>query len=247
MKTKFCSIIVTHFAMSQERSDMMKASITSLIESTTYPFELIVVDNGGSKDDSRWLSYLSDEKKITTYLKNADNMHFAFARNQAFKLSHGDYICIADNDILYQYGWLNGCVNVLDDYPENRIYTTPMEYPMRSLNARYHKGYLEYYGEKMELNQRAGSNCFVIRREDYVKIGDFPHHRIGGSHWTNKAVRAGYLACVIPDLMVKDAGLRRGYNHKECLPIRKTLSNGHEIHFNEDEFKVKNPDKEYYA
>ena len=194
MKTRFCSIIITHFAMNKERSDMMRESINSLLNNTHFPFELIVVDNGGSKEDSEWLLDLSQSGHITVYLRNANNMHFAFARNQAFKLSHGQYVCIADNDLLYADGWLTKCVEVLDTYPAKRIYTTPMEYPMRSLNDRYHNGYLTHNGVELELNQRAGSNCFVIRREDYEEIGEFPIHRIGGSHWTNKAVRAAYLA-----------------------------------------------------
>lgn len=247
MKTKFCSIIIASYVDNEERDKMFRTSLDTLHRRTKYPYELIVVDNGGNKELSQWLSSRAGAGVINTYIRNKNNMHFGYARNQGLKLAHGDYICIADNDILYYEGWLTKCVDVLEAHPDKKIYATPMPYPMSSLNHRYHAGYLDYKGESYELHQRAGSNCFVMRKKDFEEVGEFTHHRIAGSYWTDAANRAGYLACVLPDLRATDMGLRKGYDLKKSIPINLTLSDGTEVYFNEDEFKKKNPSKEYYA
>jgi glycosyltransferase involved in cell wall biosynthesis len=214
----------------------MRSSILSLFESTIYPFELIVIDNGGSEEDSRFFLELCEQGKINTYIRNSDNMSFGYARNQGLSVAQGDYICIADNDLLYKKDWLSECIKVLKAFPEEKIYTTPMEYPTSGTHWKYDSGFLELDGVKYKKNMRAGSNCFVIRREDLKEIGMFDCHRIAGSRWTDNAVHAGYLAVVIPDNLVSDMGLRRGYNLAESIPIKLNLSNGSEVYFNEDDF-----------
>jgi len=231
---KFCSIIFTHFGTNTERSQTMRKSLLSLIEHVKYPYELIVVDNGPNEKDSSFFLDMLENKRIHVYVKNMHNMHFGYARNQGVALSRGEYICIVDNDLLYTKDWLTPCVGLLETYPEEKIYTTPMYYPMIGLNPRYHVGFLQYNGLECELHRRAGSNCFVIRRTDFEKIGLFKYHRIAGSLWTDSAVNVGFNACVIPQLGVTDIGLRKGYDLKHSIPIKLDIANGESILLNQD-------------
>jgi len=236
--SKFVSIIITHFAMDASRSANMKVSIDSLIENTDYPYELIVIDNGSDLEDSKYLLNLCSEGKITTYIRNNHNMHFAYARNQGLELAQGDYFCIADNDIKYKKGWLEKCVAVLEAYPDEKWYATPMDYPQDAKYngiQRYRTGEFDFNGENYTLNMRAGSNCFVITRENMKKLGKFPIHRIAGSKWTDRAVKSGYLAVVLPNGHAEDMGLRSGYNLNKPIPIYIKLSSGEEVCFNQDE------------
>lgn len=242
---KFVSIIITHYAMNGERSEMMRASLKSLFESTNYPYELVVVDNGGSIEDSRYLLDLCEIRKINTYIRNSNNMHFGYARNQGLAICQGDYICIADNDILYRKDWLKECIDVLEAFPEEKIYTTPIDYPTNKLRQRYYSGTLEFNGKTYQRSMRAGSNCFVIRREDFKKVGQFFNHRIAGSKWTDTAVNMGYLAVIIPGKLIDDLGLRKGYGLNESIPITLKLSNGKEIFFNNDGYRRDNVDLEF--
>ncbi len=234
---KFCSIIMTHWSQNGERSEMLKASLRSLFTSTSYPFELIVIDNGGSDSDSKFLSGLCEQGKINTYIRNANNMSFGYARNQGLALAQGDYICISDNDLLYKKGWLEESVRLLEAFPEEKIYTTPIHYPTNIMRERYNVGELELDGVKYQKNMRAGSNCFIARRKDFETLGGFMTHRIAGSRWTDNAVREGYSALVIPGELVEDLGLRKGYNLGQWVPLRIKLSNGKEVFFNSDEGK----------
>ncbi len=228
---KFCSIILTHYGSTPERCEIMRKSLTSLIASLDYPAEIIVIDNGNVPEDSNYLLDLTTRGLVQLYIRNASNMHFGFARNQGIKLSHGDYICIADNDLIYQKGWLSECINVLENFPDRKYYATPMPY---QVNRKFDRGTLILNGKIHDLNSRAGSNCFVIRRTDLDIIGHFKYHRIAGSKWTDTATRLGYLAVVLPSHLVEDQGFRKGYDFTSVIPINLKLTDGTLVNFNQD-------------
>ena len=235
---RYTSIIIASYIPDELRAKTFMTSLDSLIETTeNEPVEIIVVDNGGNKAISRHLRELTDQGIIQTYIYNAKNMHFGFGRNQGLAMAHGNYIVIADNDILYYPGWLEACWKPLEEYPLRKIYSTPIEYPTGYLKEKYDQGKLDVDGTEYNLSMRAGSNCFMIRRRDLDKIGQFKIHRIAGSRWTDKAVKLGYLAAVAPEKLIIDLGFRLGYNLHEPLPVKRILRNGEEVFFNQDEFQ----------
>lgn len=235
---KFASIIITHWASNDERSTTMVKSILSLIEVIKYPYELIVVDNGGSLEDSEFFSDLVKKGVITTYIRNANNMHFGYARNQGIAVAQGDYIVILDNDILHKKDWVSKCIEILEDNPDKKWYGTPLDYPVEADyngNIRYRTMVFDFEDEHCSINMRAGSNAFVIRRSDLNDIGGFYVHRIAGTKWTDRAVKLGYLAMVLPKGYVEDMGLRNGYNLNDAKPVYIKLSTGDTVYFNKDE------------
>ena len=243
---KFASIVITHHAMNNQRSQMMRMSIDSLLENTKYPAEIIVVDNGGSDSDTEYLLQFNRQGLIHTYIRNSDNMHFGYARNQGLAMAQGDCLVVADNDILYKKDWLKWLVEVLDAFPEKKIYTTPIDYPTPKLKQKYWQGEIVYGKDTFKLSMRAGSNLWCMRREDFEKVGGFRFHRIAGSKWTDAATRAGYLACVIDKDLAVDMGLKKGYNMKLAIPIVRTLTDRTtKVYWNEDQFKNLNPDENY--
>lgn len=238
---KFISIIITHWAMSEQRSEVMRRSLLSLIKTIrNLPVEVIVVDNGQNFDDSQFLLTMAHNGDINTYIRNSGNMHFAYARNQALRVCNGDYICVADNDIEYHEGWLESCLKVLDAYPEEKIWATPIYNVAHWLPKYWSPKVLEVEGQIYRLNSRAGSNCFVLRRKDFEEIGEFLVHRVAGTKFTEEAIEKGYMGAVTPKLMVDDLQFRQGYNLNEPKPVKEILSNGEETYFNQDEFKRNN-------
>lgn len=229
---------MTNWGSTQERVDVMHKSIESLIETTKHlPVEIIVVDNPATIDSSEYFFQLLKDKKIVSYTRNADNMHFGFARNQGIAMAKGEYLASIDNDIWYKDGWLDKCLDILEAYPDKKIYATPIQYSTPVMDKRYDQGTLELNGEMYRLNMRAGSNCFVIRRKDFDEIGNFIYHRIAGSKWTDTAVKKGYLAAVTPTNMVDDMGFRKGYDLNKVVPIVRKLLNGSVVYFNNDGYQ----------
>lgn len=232
---KFCSIIFVHYGKDEQRSELMKRSIDSLITSLDYPAEIIVVDNGPDRRDTEFFIEKLMDGKINTYIRNAENMHFGYARNQGMRLAQGDFICITDNDVIFKPSWLSNCIKVLEAYPEEKIWATPI-YNVAHWLPKYWEGELEVDGQIYRLNRRAGSNCWVMRREDMEIIGEFYIHRVAGTKWTEKANRLGYHAAVTPELLIKDEGFRHGYDYKVPLLVKETLQDGTQINFNQDEY-----------
>lgn len=200
------SIIVTHWAQDQERSETMRKSLMSLVL-TAREAEIIVVDNGDSWEDSRDLLQLADDGDIACYVRNRKNMHFGYARNQGIKMATGEYLVVSDNDIEYKAGWLQDCIEFLERNPGKYLATPLACDPMNRREARW-QGEIDGW----KLNMRAGSNCTVMRRSDFDIIGWYEQHRIAGSRWTDRYVRLGYLMAVMPEPKAVDMGFRKGYN-----------------------------------
>lgn len=209
--------------MNEDRSLLAKASIESIIESgKTYPLEVAVVDNGDNGEDSKYFLSLAQGKRIAVYVRNATNLSFGYGRDQAFAMTHGEFVLISDNDIIVplQSGWIDALLKPFWEYPDEKIITSPF---------RYTDGRAAYRMEPLgpyERNQRAGSNFFLIRRTTFMEVGLFPWHRIAGSLFTDALVRAGYGTVIVPDTGIRDGALRSGYNHKQELEIRIPLTNG---------------------
>lgn len=218
------SIIFVHWAMNETRSLLARYSIISLLNSLNSPCEVIVVDNGENEEDSKFFLKLVQDKRITHYLRNADNLHFGHARNQAISFCNGEFIAIVDNDLHYMNNWLEASFEPLRAYPERKLIGSPIQYPTPKMVDKYDQGILNVYGKKYRLNMRAGSNCMVMKKEVFEEIGKFQLHRIAGSLFTDSLVRAGYLTAVTPENMVIDLGFRAGYNLSEAISVEKTLT-----------------------
>ena len=84
------TFIFVHYAVNEARSELARKSIQSLIDTTKNVLgEIIVVDNGGSLEDSKYFLEKAEKKEIQHYIRNADNLWFGYARNQAVKISNG--------------------------------------------------------------------------------------------------------------------------------------------------------------
>ncbi len=219
------SVIFTHWYQNQFRSEVARASLLSLMATSDIGLEIVVVDNGGSIDDSRFFLELCHEKKIAHYLRNGDNLHFCYAYNQAMKLVTGDYIVFMSNDILFHKGWLEMCLRPLME-TDGKYTTSPLQYSTGMIVDRYDRGTLVLGDTTYRLNMRAGSNCFMIRRKDMELIGEFPLDRIGGTYYTNLLVRNGFLTAVTPVDMAEDIGFRKGFDFSKVFEFKKTLHNG---------------------
>lgn len=240
-RSKFASIIVTNHSSDEIRRELLKMSIKSLLKNTKYPYELIVVDNGGNKKISNFLLSLTEKGKIHTYIRNRDNMGFGYARNQGLRVCNGDYIVNADNDIEYSKGWLTKCVEVLELYPEQRIWVTPVLNITHDLPKWWSKKTLPVGDEFYRMNHRAGPNCYVMTKRSFEEVGEFLVHRIAGTKWLGVALSKGYLGVVVPGNLAADVGFRYKRDYKGATQFKLTLSNKEEIYFNRDEFKKTHP------
>ncbi len=81
--------------------------LDSLRRVTTWPYELIVVDNGSTDGTPDYLKSFPDIKVI----RNSSNLGFARGCNQGIKLARGNYILLLNNDTVVTPGWLENLVD----------------------------------------------------------------------------------------------------------------------------------------
>lgn len=228
---KFCSVILCHYGQinpgsSESRSEMLKETIET-VRSSDYPMELIVLDNGGSPDDSDYLLECVRKGIITTYVRFHDNMSFGYAWNTGVRIATGDYIAFICNDLSFKTGWLKACIDLLEKYPERKFIATPYITPDKD-RQNFNK---EVLPDGSRVNSLAGSNCMVLTHDIFADIGEFPHHRIGGSAWHRWMHNRGYLVIVPKDNYVIHRGYRKGVQWKKPIKVEKTLVHGEKINF----------------
>lgn len=211
------------------RSVLLRTCIESLIKNTEdYPAEIIVVDNGGTTgDDTDYLLSKVREGKINTLVRFKENRHFSMAWNSGAALATGKYLSFVCNDIEFCPKWLSTCVKILEDYPEKEWLSTPF------ITYDKKKYTIETTKEGYRVNLRSGSNCMVIPRELFYKVGEFPIHRIGGSIWYNKIYRMGIRSVAPPSDLAYDRGWRQGVDFSVPVVVKKILLNGTEVQFEE--------------
>lgn len=224
---------MTHWAMNDFRSDALRTSLETLIDTTKHlPVEIILVDNGQNINDSLYLLDLVHRKKIQFYVRNSENLYFGFGRNQGASIACGEYIVFTDNDIGYKGGWLEKCVAILETFPERKIAVTPLRTDRQHRNNDHWNGFLEFGDEKILLNMRAGSNSWVMRRKDFNEVGGFINHHIAGSKWTDVFCRKGYLmATMEKEPLASDIGFKRGYSRK-YEEMYRVFANGEKLKIN---------------
>lgn len=228
------SIIFVHWGQNDFRSETMMKSLESLIETTKHlPCEIIVIDNGQSFSDSQYLLDLVQNKKIQHYMRNSENLYFGWGRNMGYEISSGEYLVFTDNDILYKEGWLDKCLKLLKAFPDNK-FVTPLRTDRQHRTNRHWVEWLELDGERFPTNLRAGSNSWVMKREDFIKVGKFRNHYIAGSYWNDAFVNNGFTMITMEkDPMAEDIGFKKGYNIKFKASIEKVFTNGDKFSIND--------------
>lgn len=238
-KIKYASICIVHYSKIDDfgeqsagknppkRGDLLRNLIESLERNTDYPAEILVWDNGGNPDDTEYLLSKVRDGTINQLIRSKDNQHFAHAWNSLAKLATGDYLSFICNDIQVAPKWLSTCVKILEDYPDRQFVSTPF------ISYSKTKHTIEITKEGYRVNMRSGSNCMVLRKEDWEKLGDFPVHRIGGSIWYTKNFREGWRFVAPPEDLAGDMAHRKGVNFTIPIEVKQTLLDGSKIFFHE--------------
>lgn len=238
-KYKYASIILVHYSLvddyggkkayaSQDtRSEMLKQSIDAIVKNTKYPAELIVMDNGGNPDDSEYLLDLARKGVITTYVRYANNMQYAFAHNQGAKLATGKYLVFTCNDVVVKPNWLKECIRLIEENNDRRLVATPLF--VSHINPKYNR---EKIGDD-RMNPFAGSNCMVMDRRTWEDLGELYVLGNFGNQWFINKVRKGYKSIAPPKDLAIHLANHRGLDWRQQVKIVKTLLNNKEINFDE--------------
>lgn len=92
----------------------VERSVDALVSATSYPFELVVVDNASPEGTGAWLRA---ELRGATLLENRLNLGYPVATNQGVAYARAPYLCLLNPDAAVEPGWLEPMLEVLEEDP----------------------------------------------------------------------------------------------------------------------------------
>jgi glycosyltransferase involved in cell wall biosynthesis len=173
-------------------------AIKSVLNQTFTDFNLVIV-NDCSTDKSVEIAskYISDTVEIIHHKKNAG---LAAARNSGIKNTNSNYITYLDADDLWKPTFLESIFQLIQNFPEARIFGTNYEEIWGTVIKNPHNGseiltvdftgYINFF--KINVKQGIythGSVCF--HKEVYEKVG-FYNEKINFSEDLDFNIRANY-------------------------------------------------------
>lgn len=175
MRNEICIIIPCY-----NNYQLTQKTLTSLSENTITPYTVIIVDDCSTDNTTSYANQISDS---FIYIRNNENKGVNKSWNIGLKraiLNGYNYICIANNDILFTKNWDipliealdNGC-DVVSPYLTERI--IPHDFPIGSGR----------YKNPNPLNLLGC--CFMFKRLFIEKCGYFPEDMLHyyGDNWVH--------------------------------------------------------------
>jgi len=201
------SLIILSF----NRPQFLHQTIASLKRSTTYPYELIVIDDGSyEKANVEFLMRLYEAKKISSLILNAGpNLGVGASINRGFHCAHGKYLFKLDSDLEYKPLWLERAVAIMETFPEIGVlglfkyWYDPCDW--RKMLIRYE----ERDGLRIGIYEDQVGSTMVFNREIYEKYGDFMEgsYAFGADYeYKMNLKKKGYWIALPEEDLVKNFG-----------------------------------------
>lgn len=98
--------LFNHLAQTREMLASLQASVPEKLD-----YEIILADDASIDDTATWLKSLHDPR--IKVLINETNKGYAFINNAGVQKSGGEFLCLLNNDLLFEPGWLEPMMAVL--------------------------------------------------------------------------------------------------------------------------------------
>ncbi|KUK46146.1 MAG: Putative glycosyltransferase [Anaerolinea thermophila] len=101
----------------QNRMDVTKMTIQSILANTEEPFDLLVFDNGSSPEMVEYLQELYKNGSIDYLHLSKSNIGKLNALNMIFNIAPGEIVAYCDDDVFHLPGWLGKHLEIIDTFP----------------------------------------------------------------------------------------------------------------------------------
>jgi GT2 family glycosyltransferase/Tfp pilus assembly protein PilF len=199
-----------------------KEFINSVYQNTVLSYELIIVDNGSTDGTREYLEELVQTNVTIKLIKNKENVGFPKGVNQAINISLGQYILIANNDIVVTKDWLERMVEVAETDAtigiagpiSNSVSGVQLDkgakYNSISQMHKYAKQVQKKNHKKILEFPRVAFLCTLIKKEVIDKIGGLDERFSPGNFEDDdfclRAQLAGYKTVIAQDVFIHHYG-----------------------------------------
>ena len=102
----------------QDRLDVTRMTLESILTNTHEPFDLLVFDNGSSPEMVAYLQDLYQKGLINYLLLSKRNVGKLNALRIIFDTAPGEIVAYTDDDVFHLPGWLGAHLEIIDTYPK---------------------------------------------------------------------------------------------------------------------------------
>ena len=226
--------------------DDVRRCLWSLVEKGSYPFHLIVVDDGSGPETSAYLEEAAALNPAMTLIRNDTPPHgYTLAANLGMRAATADYVAVLNSDTLVTHGWLErivacgesseriGILGPLSNaashqsLPQLREGT---EWATNPLPAFATEDGLAKLLERVSPRTRprlpfVNGFCYVVKRQVFEAIGYFDEESFASGYceendFSHRAAKAGFELAVADDCYVFHAK-SRSYTPAARKPIAK--------------------------
>lgn len=100
------------------RLDVLKLSLSSLIESTSGQTDIVILNNGSCPEVREFLDNQLESGRIDYLIHSRRNLGVIGGFKILFNAVPGEIIAYSDDDVLYYPGWLDAHLKILDTFPK---------------------------------------------------------------------------------------------------------------------------------
>jgi hypothetical protein len=101
----------------QNRLDVTRMTIESILANTREDFDLLVFDNGSCPEMVAYLQELADRGAIDYLIRSKRNIGKLNALRIIFDAAPGEIVAFTDDDVFHLPGWLQAHLEVIDTFP----------------------------------------------------------------------------------------------------------------------------------
>ncbi|MEW6566795.1 MAG: glycosyltransferase family A protein [Chloroflexota bacterium] len=101
----------------EQRLDVLKVCLGSILEHTDQPYDLLVFNNGSCEEVCAYLDGMRQSGEIRYLLSSGVNLGKIGAFQILFRAAPGEVVAYSDDDIYHYPGWLSAHLEILDTFP----------------------------------------------------------------------------------------------------------------------------------
>lgn len=102
----------------QNRLDVTRMTIESILANTQQPYDLLVFDNGSCSEMVEYLRSLYEKGSIDYLTLSKENIGKVNALKIIFNTAPGEIVAYTDDDVFHLPGWLGAHLEIIDTYPD---------------------------------------------------------------------------------------------------------------------------------
>ncbi len=115
--------------------DDVKRCLLSVVENTSSPYKIILIDDGSEKETQKYLEEFS-KKHEATLLRSDIGTGYTYAANRGMKASSADFVVLLNSDTIVTDQWIDRLIQCANFQDEIGIVGPLVQYRFMAINSK---------------------------------------------------------------------------------------------------------------